>query len=51
LCTLALQAQPQKLLEQADSLSRLNQYEAANEKLIAFIKAYPQRKYDLGEAY
>lgn len=51
LCTLLLQAQPQKLLEQADSLTRLNQYDAANEKLIAFIKAYPQRKYDLGEAY
>lgn len=51
LCAVALYAQPQQLLEQADSLADLEQYEAANEKLITFIKTYPQRKYDLGEAY
>ncbi len=44
-------AQPQELLHKADSLAKALQYEEANATLSAFIKAYPQRKYDLGEAY
>jgi hypothetical protein len=44
-------AQPQDLLYKADSLAKALQYEEANATLSAFTKAYPQRKYDLGEAY
>ncbi|MCR9051311.1 MAG: tetratricopeptide repeat protein [Phaeodactylibacter xiamenensis] len=44
-------AQPQELLHKADSLAKALQYEEANATLSAFITAYPQRKYDLGEAY
>lgn len=44
-------AQPQELLSRADSLSEAFQYEAANAILQGFIQDYPQRKYDLGEAY
>ncbi|MEQ8703510.1 MAG: hypothetical protein RIC19_06305 [Phaeodactylibacter sp.] len=44
-------AQPQQWLDQADSLAKVQQYKAANEKLSEFTQTYPQRKYDLGEAY
>jgi hypothetical protein len=44
-------AQPQELLHKADSLAKALQYEEANATLSAFIKEYPQRKYDMGEAY
>jgi hypothetical protein len=50
-CTNVALAQPQELLHKADSLAKALQYEEANATLSAFIKEYPQRKYDLGEAY
>lgn len=44
-------AQPQALLNSADSLYESGHYAASVARLDTFIAAYPSRRYDLGEAY